>query len=52
MAGLRKPTLYRLFEGAVRASGWRALIVPPVEGFPASYQLSQEPIFVTVRVYI
>lgn len=52
MPGLRKSVLYGLFEGAIRESGWSALVLPPTGTFPARYRLIQEPSCVTARVYI
>ena len=52
MAGLRKPVLYRLFEGAMHQSGWTTLVWPAANDFPARYQLTNEPLATVARVYI
>ncbi len=52
MAGLQKRVLNGLFEEALHDSGWRALMLPPTDVFPARFQLTQGTESFTVSLYI
>lgn len=52
MANLTKRALSGLFESALRASGWKFLILPPTTAFPIRYHLLQGLEAIPARLYI